>query len=414
MKHNSGEQESKAEVIDRFDFSTLTEEIRSFIEANRSADINKLLLKKPIFSPNAYRWACKQIAFFQNVAQKLPIEWREEFIIFPNAISTEQASSHLTAFEKFECLPIIDSSVDLTGGLGIDSFAIASKSAAHTYVEPSEEIYRAVSHNFKTLCPQVQCVNLSAEEFIAVNQNQFFDLIYLDPSRRNDLGAKTIDLGDYHPNIIDLLPQLLEQATLVMVKVSPMISLSSLHFLPIRPSVVHLIEVGNELKEIVLHFRRSEAFSALKISGGDALGNWRRWTLGSAEQEIPITLADDMDQYLYEPSPAFQKLGAFGWLCNHFNFRQVGLRTHFFTSNQLIAEFPGKVLRVVKQVKPNQKEVKTSLATGKANIVLRNAPMTVNELEKTLKIKPGEPEFLVGGEMFGKGFCLFLCVRALI
>ena len=80
-------------------------------------------------------------------------------------------------------------------------------------------------------------------------------VIYLDPARRNDNGAKTVAISDCTPNLLSLLEDLLRKSWVTLVKLSPMLdwhqAVVQLNTLSNCVRQVHIIAVNNECKELL-------------------------------------------------------------------------------------------------------------------------------------------------------------------
>ena len=115
--------------------------IQNFILEYSDFDTNKLRLKN-IQADFDVAWAIQQIEARKKIRDKLPTWASNMNIVFPSILSTEQCSSELTARYK-QNLIIPGDTVDLTGGLGVDSFFFSQKSDHVVYVEQLAEYCRA-------------------------------------------------------------------------------------------------------------------------------------------------------------------------------------------------------------------------------------------------------------------------------
>ena len=107
-------------------------------------------------------------------------------VFVPEAVVVEQSSSPETAAYKSQFVPTDGTVLDLSGGMGADSFAFAKVAKAVTYLELSQERAELAAHNFKALgCGNICCHTGAAEvEGLALVKELQPDLIYLDPDRR--------------------------------------------------------------------------------------------------------------------------------------------------------------------------------------------------------------------------------------
>ena len=65
-------------------------------------------------------------------------------------------------------------------------------------------------HNFKTLGSSIQSFHQNGLKYLKTVEEKF-DLIYIDPARRNDENQKVVKLSDYTPNILKHIDLLFEK-----------------------------------------------------------------------------------------------------------------------------------------------------------------------------------------------------------
>lgn len=84
------------------------------------------------------------------------------------------------------------------------------------------------------------------------------DWIFIDPARRDGHGGKTIAISECEPDVSALENLLLEKASHVLVKLSPMLDLTlALHDLK-HVQAAHVVSVNNECKELLLVLERGK------------------------------------------------------------------------------------------------------------------------------------------------------------
>lgn len=116
--------------------------------------------------------------------------------------------------------------------------------------------------------------------------------------------------------------------------------------------------------------------------------------------------------YLYEPNASIMKAGCFAELERAFGAKQVERNSHLFVSEHFIEDFPGRKFRVEKVTTLNKKDIKNALdGIVKANITVRNFPMSVEQLRKRLKIKEGGSDYIFATTLMDKSHVLLLCSR---
>ena len=137
---------------------------RDFIEKHLKDDVRSLALSK--FPEDVDKTlALNQIEARQILSKKVPSWASNPDLLFPKHLSIEQCSSELTAKYKVSIIEGGDVFVDLTGGLGIDSYFLSQKFKTSYYVENQKELCDLAEHNFGVLGRKITVVNFSYAEF---------------------------------------------------------------------------------------------------------------------------------------------------------------------------------------------------------------------------------------------------------
>ena len=208
-------------------------------------------------SDEEWRWFLQQVEGRERTADKLPTFAAIDDWWYPVRLSCEQCSSELTARYKAS-LVSGETMVDLTGGYGVDTYFISEHFAHTDYVEQNEELCKIAEHNFNVQSDNVRCTkvsvhNTSAEEFLKTAGT--YDLIFIDPARRDSHGSKVFRLADCTPNVVELLPTLMQHGKRLMIKLSPMLDLTQavkeLSVFSTQWSV-YVVAIKNEVKELLL------------------------------------------------------------------------------------------------------------------------------------------------------------------
>ena len=379
----------------------MNEETKRFIIEHEQDDIYLLSLQSRRYNNIDFEFAIRQINGRQKIRNKVPRFFQNEEIQYPVQLSLEQSSSEITAQYKAS-LCEGNSLVDLTGGFGVDCCFMSAHFKQVTYVELQTELCKLSSHNFKVLNENhIEVVNALTEEYLS--KMEPVDWIFIDPARRSTSGKKVVLLSDCEPDVSALSSQLLNKATNVMIKLSPMMDITAaVRDLP-KTSEIHIIAVENECKEILLILsKNAEQKSQIKTIN---FSRNKRIQLFEFETNDEVNassvLTSEIQKYLYEPNAAVMKSGAFKLIGNRFGIYKLHINTHLYTSNELLPEFPGRVFEVVKTWSNSNIEMKDMAKhLPKANISTRNYPLSVEELRKKLKIKDG-------GDIY-----LFACILA--
>lgn len=372
-----------------------------FIREYRERDIRQLALQANRFPDIDMPYALDQIQGWQIARRKLP-KWAAcDGVIFPPHLSMEQCSSEPTAQYKLnlamewaERVGHASSMTDLTGGFGVDFSFTSCAFAAATYVERNEQLCHIVEHNLPLLgLDNATVVCADAVEYLSTVEPQ--TMLFLDPARRDEHGAKTVMLADCTPDVVQLLPKLLEKSRFTMLKLSPMLDWhKAVDDLQGTVREVHIVSVEGECKELLLVLS-TVVESELKVYCADlstASGSSSLfvYTPGSSAPVANSKLKTQNSKFVHEPNASIMKAGCFDELAAAYGVSPVSRNSHLFLSDEPVEGFPGRSFVVERVTTMNKGELRKALVgIEKANIATRNFPLTVAELRKRLKIKDG-------------------------
>lgn len=347
-----------------------------------------------------FKFALQQIEGRQKSKDKLPDFYQNEQVLYPPTVSMEQCSSTHTANYKAS-LVAGENFADLTGGFGVDTFALSRRFKHGYHIEPNNALSELVQHNASVL-------NISNLEFIqdtmeeSLSQIPNVDCLYIDPSRRDSHGNRVVCLEDCTPNIIEWKSTLLGKCKKLMIKLSPMIDIKrSLLQLP-ETSDIYTIAVNGECKEVLLILEAGKDPTDRCIHTINILKDGYQIFETTASEEVDAmpTLTNTLGRYLYEPNAAVLKAGTFKSIATRFGLEKLHPHTHLYTSDILAKDFPGRIFNVDDSYSFNKKEIKKALGDiKKANVAVRNFPLTAEELKALLKIKDGGEVFLFGATL---------------
>lgn len=372
-----------------------------FIREYRERDIRQLALQANRFPDVDMLYALDQIQGWQIARRKLP-KWAAcDGVIFPPHLSMEQCSSEPTAQYKLnlamewaERVGHASRMTDLTGGFGVDFSFTSCAFAAATYVERNEQLCHIVEHNLPLLgLNNATVVCADAVEYLSTVEPQ--TMLFLDPARRDEHGAKTVMLADCTPDVVQLLPKLLEKSRFTMLKLSPMLDWhKAVDDLQGTVREVHIVSVGGECKELLLVLS-TVVESELKVYCADLstasdTSSLFVYTPGSSAPVANSKLKTQNSKFVHEPNASIMKAGCFDELAAAYGVSPVSRNSHLFLSDEPVEDFPGRSFVVERVTTMNKSELRKALVgVEKANIATRNFPLTVAELRKRLKLKDG-------------------------
>ena len=385
----------------------------AFIAQNKDADVHALALSNPPDNIDLH-FCLRQIAGLQTAQKKLPSWAKTDGIIYPAKVSLEQCSGEQTArYKQLLVERLLPGKrlkmVDLTGGFGIDFSFLAKLFETADYVERNEDLCEIARHNFPLLSlPKANVHNLSCEEFL--DGMGAFDLIYLDPSRRDADGRKVAALSDCSPDVEKLQDKLLDHAPVVIAKLSPMLDIQdTLRRLP-TASEMHVVSVGGECKEVLLVLCRER--NNIKYVCSNITTKVQTFCTNTRDAE-PI-IAPHPERYLYEPNASIMKAGVQNALCRSFGIGKLHPFSHLFTSAHFIEDFPGRAFEIEDSCSFAKKDLKRLLeSVNQCNLTVRNFPATVAELRKRLKLREGGDCYLFATTLSDGSHALLRCKQVL-
>ena len=329
-------------------------------------------------------------------------------ISWPSRLSAEQCSSEDTALRKAETAARIagpkGSIADLTGGLGVDSWAFAGAVGEVLYNERDTALFSAVQHNFALL--GVNNAVFRNQELIPGNAKAILgdfkpDLIYLDPARRDGAGKKVFLLEDCTPDITALKDELLAICPHIMLKLSPMADATMVCDRLGCVRELHIVESGGECKELLCILEKGFAAEPLTImESGEAKFEFRV----SEERACECRFPEKGKAYgwLFVPGSAAMKAGAFKLIANRWGMLKLAPSTHldFCDHRDPASEAFGKYWRV-SEVRPlNGAEMRRAGKDfPKCGVTARNIPMSSEALRKKMGSAEGGEAHIFGVEI---------------
>lgn len=316
---------------------------------------------------------------------------------------------------------------DLTGGLGVDSWAFSEVAEEVLYNEMNPALAAAARHNFKAL--GVTNIFIKNSEATSDSLKDIFgdfrpDVIFLDPARRDSAGKKVFLLEDCSPDVLKILPELFGISRFVLLKVSPMADITMAverldrtyeEYLEKASGKgwngqwvreVHVVASGGECKEllILLDGEWNEGYSLTCREDGK--------TLTFKPEEITKAKAGYPDstfaRIIFEPGKSLTKAGVSNAICERFGLVKLARFTHLYTISEPLSDSEseqrtaplkdfGKVFYVKEILPLNKSSMKD---VGKryphSEVSAKNIPMSSDELRTRLKVKSGDDAHIFG------------------
>ena len=428
-----------------------------FVKQFRQADPRKLALQASRYPDVDMPYALNQIQGWQTALRKLPSWAACDGVVYPPHLNMEQCSSEPTARYKqqvarrwAERIPNASrtSMVDLTGGFGVDfSFTSCCFDCA-TYVERNASLCEVVGANLPRLGirnAHVKC----AEAEAVLEQLEPHTMVFLDPARRDEHGAKTVLIADCTPDVCQLLPSLMQKSQFVMLKLSPMLDWhKAIVDLDGKVREVHIVSADGECKELLLVLAPDgkpevQVFCVDIQSRPDSEGQYPRsefvYSIATNAQEEMVENNSQLEnstsaqptnsqfktqnsklppattqnsqfkiaagnnsklkiqnsKFLFEPNASVMKAGCFDEIARAYGISAISRNSHLFLSDREIDGFPGRSFAIDAVTTMNKRQLRQTLSGMKqANIAVRNFPLSVAELRKRLKLSDGGDTYI--------------------
>lgn len=363
----------------------LHKDVQNYIEANLNSDLPSLLLKKSLFPDVSMQEIVRQIKGKQVAQKKFPFLLKDG-IVFPPQLSLEQSSSDKTAVYKAQLLKG-KKFIDLTSGFGIDAYYLSENFDEITLVEQNPELLQIVEYNWNILGKKAKFVNQKLEDFLSENTEKF-DVIYLDPARRDNQKNKVFLLKDLSPNILEIQEKLLSISKQIVIKLSPLIDLKYLVSVLKNISRIDIIAVKNDVKEIVVFLSNENSASiqchCINLDSGESDFQFQFGDEENAHAEYA-----EPEKIIYFPNNTLLKAGIFNLISEKFNLKKLHPNTHIYTSDIKIENFPGRIFEMElvdgKQIKKKEQ----------FNIISKNYPLKPEEIKKKYGLKDGGNYYLI-------------------
>lgn len=373
----------------------MNDQLWHWVDAHLGADPNVLRLKyhKSGFDGFDISDAITQIECRRRFGKKLAATLAlYPHFFFPKSISGEQCTGDRLAAFHASLLPPGSKIADLTAGLGIDAIYMAQTASAVTAVEIDTQIAQALEYNSHLMRRPITVVNADCRDFIACCREKF-DVVFIDPARRDSTGQRLYALTDCNPDVTAMLPAIKRIARQLIVKASPMLDIK--RTIAELPGTSRIISLGTptECKELIaIVDYDSIAKTSIEATTIMADGSIAT-TAFTSEDEANATAeyaTPAPGYYIYEPWPTVMKAAPMKLLAQKYNLKKVASNTHIYFSDKIEPAFPGTIMHLDDIVPYRSKYIKRlNQLIPRAEIATRNFPVQADTLRNKLKISDG-------------------------
>ena len=390
----------------------LSESFFEFIKAHQNDDVRELMLKySSKIKEFPLDFAVTQIKCRKSTRKKLSDFLHNDRFLFPAELSGEQATDRLVAKYHARLIGRGKSVIDMTAGLGIDCMTAAAAGNTVTAIEIDRLKAECLSYNSKWLgIDNLSIINSDSIQYLESHPEAKADVLFIDPSRRDESNGRLYGLEDCSPDVVKHLGLLTSRADKIVIKASPMLDITQvLNRLP-EVTEIHIVCRNGECKEMLIiadrNVEKSKSEAEITVADIDSDGNTsiRKFTAEEldskrhkAEPQGFICNVDDIvsGKYLYDPNAGIHKLNASAVLCRQYEgLQKLSPNTELYISEKEYDNFPGRKFLITDI--PDRKTLRR-LKGLKYDVLTRNYTMSSEALRKKLNLKAGDDgKYIVG------------------
>jgi hypothetical protein len=271
----------------------------------------------------------------------------------------------------------------------VDAWGLTAFFQSVTAVDLDADKVQMARYNFDRLGVSVNVVQGESFEFLRSQPDGTFDLIYIDPARRDEADRRKVTFADCEPDILPMLPHLLRAGRQVWIKASPMIRIQEALDQLGLPALVRVLAVQGECREILFG-----------LGQGIQPGREARWLRDELPFHFqPVSGAvlpaqpQDPPAYLLEADVSLYKAEIAGeWMAQ---FPEVTMNhpMGYGFSPSLPPNFPGRAFRIVECCAYKPKLLKKAIqhhGWKKVHLTSRHFDLPVAQVRQALGLAEGD------------------------
>lgn len=331
----------------------------------------------------------EQLHCYPKAAIKFP-RWHRNGLAY-SRLALEQSSGELAALYKSELIGG-ETLWDLTGGLGMDSYAFSMSFKTVHYCDPATQPYNLARYNHRRL-GAVGIIHHNIDAQSAINSLDGTEWVFLDPSRR-DHDTRAFVLDKCVPNVKEFWPLITEKCKGIMVKLSPMYDLTAIGAEIPGINEIHVVSVHGEVREILAIKRPEGGLGIVGISLPDRARYSRNMepepfdNAETSDRQTILNLPVGSNSWIHVPDPVFIKAGLVREIVKSNDCLYLGRGGYLWGSTSNV---PGcRSYRIIDIVDYKPSLLKKRFKSLKVNIHKRHFPNDVNQLYRILSATMGD------------------------
>ncbi len=380
------------------------------------SEINsKLIVENPINTAKLqkkhgdfYAIAATQHELQSKALKKIPFFIKAGCILDKRAY--EQCTSEEVALWKANFFKS-KNLLSLTGGLGVDDWAWVKTNCLVTSIDTNENLNCLVAYNANKLNIEINRLTISAEEYLESHSLDGFDLIYIDPDRRDGQTRISNRVDLFSPNIFELIDKYPSKKWLI--KLSPMVDSEFIASQINRKLSFYSVVNKNEVKELLVLVENEVPTSAPFKEMVHIEGNDYRYF---SDFKINTETIPKNSMYFFEPNAGVFNLKLNRILHNGETVVALNEQQTFFKSSLLFPKEFGRTFKIISEndltggLNKIAKLLKEKYGIQGASITARECKISTEEIRKTLKLKESDQTYLMITKI-GKDFNGWICEK---
>lgn len=373
------------------------------IDAHHSLSAAAFALKFPGRKELAELFDC-----YQRAPKKYPT-WHGSGLVYTRT-ALEQSSGEAAALFKASLISG-GQLIDLTGGLGIDTFAFSRRFSNVLHIERDDALQAIARHNHRVMGAN-NVSYLLADATHVLDTLPPADAAFIDPSRRIGKG-RAIKLQECEPDLPTFAPELLQRFPTVLAKLSPLFDLAEIPKQLPNVRDIYVVSVAGEVKEILVLMRAGHNESPIHHAVGLLPNGAQKFLLSGRPDPSPSAntgshltciVCDSKSitakEFVLLPDAAVLKAGLSHQILQDSHAERTDPLSLMGIATSHPAQFPGRILSIQWQAPWKPKELAKRLKQDgirSAQIITKGVENKEPDILKDLGLKHGNDAWIVLG-----------------
>lgn len=333
--------------------------------------------------PNEASFILEQIICQRKAIEKLPVFYSTQCLYTQKSL--EQATSEKVAQWKAQFITAATTHPNclcLTGGLGVDDYFLSNYFKNITSLDIDSELNEIVEYNLNQLSVKnIKRIELSCEEYLKLNSVSN-SVIYIDPDRRPALISNNKNVSQFAPNILTIVPDLINNRNSVFIKLSGATDIDWIVNNLSNLKEIIVVSENHEVKEIFIHlepnYNKTYNLSAVELGNSENLICYDEPTISQLKSQL------NGSKYIFRPYSEIVKTNL---LRDH--KISISPNTYFFLTDDVSLTQFGTLYEVKQNVQLSLKKIKAFLnkhSITEASVISRNSKLNSAQTKKFLNL----------------------------